>query len=169
MKLYPNLYLNNLKEITIELLKKNNIKGLILDIDNTLIDFDKKLLEGCEEWCDNLKAQGIKMCILSNTNKQYKVKKVAEILNLEYLYFAHKPNKKGFKKAKELLNLEPQNIAVVGDQLFTDVLGANHAKMFSILVKPLNEKDIWITRLKRPIEQFFIKRYEKKRGTKDVF
>ena len=98
MKLYPNLYLNNVKEITIELLKKNNIKGIILDIDNTLIDFDKNLLEGCEKWCDNLKKQGIRMCILSNTNKVHKVKKVAEILDLQYLYFAHKPNKKGFKK-----------------------------------------------------------------------
>ena len=106
MKLYPNLYLNNLKEITIELLKKNDIKGLILDIDNTLIDFDKKLLEGCEEWCNNLKKEGIKMCILSNTNKQYKVKKVADTLNLEYLYFAHKPNKKRIYESKGIIKIK---------------------------------------------------------------
>lgn len=55
MILYPKLYLTNVKEITIEILKKHNIKGLILDIDNTLIDFDKNLLEGCIEWCENLK------------------------------------------------------------------------------------------------------------------
>lgn len=169
MKLYPNLYLNNLKEITIELLRKNNIKGLILDIDNTLIDFDKKLLEGCEEWCDNLKAQGIKMCILSNTNKQYKVKKVADILNLEYLYFAHKPNKKGFKKARELLNLEPQNIAVVGDQIFTDVLGGNRSKMFTILTKPIDTRDIWLTRLKRPFEKPILKRYLRKKENNNEY
>jgi len=62
MNLYPKLYLNNVKEITIELLKENNIKGLILDVDNTLINLEKQLLEGCEEWCNNLKQQGIKMC-----------------------------------------------------------------------------------------------------------
>jgi len=164
MNLYPNLYLKNIKEITIELLNKNNIKGLILDIDNTLIDFDKNLLEGTEKWCENLKSQGIKMCILSNTNKVHKVKKVADILKLEYLYFAHKPNKKGFKKAKEILKLEPQNIAVVGDQIFTDVLGGNKSKMFTILTKPIDTRDILITKVKRPFENLVIKKYLKKEG-----
>ena len=69
MILYPNLYCKNVLEITVEYLKQNDIKGLILDVDNTLIDLDRKILAGCEEWCSNLKKQGIKMCILSNTNK----------------------------------------------------------------------------------------------------
>lgn len=162
MKLYPHLYLNNIKEITIELLKQNNIKGLILDIDNTLINFDKNLIPGCEDWCNNLKANGIKMCILSNTNKVHKVKKVAETLDLEYLYFAHKPNKKGFKKAKEILELNPENIAVVGDQIFTDVLGGNRSNMVTILTKPIDARDIWLTRLKRPFEKIVLKRYLRK-------
>lgn len=122
MNLYPKLYLNNVKEITIDLLRKYKIRGLVLDIDNTLIDFDKNLIDGCEEWCNTLKKQGIKMCILSNTNKLHKVKKVADILNLEYIYFAHKPSKKGFKNCTEILKLPPENIAVVGDQIFTDVI-----------------------------------------------
>ena len=162
MNLYPKLYLNNIKEITIEILNKNNIKGLILDIDNTLIDYDKQLLEGAKAWCENLKSCDIKMCILSNTNKVHKVKKVAEILNLEYIYFAHKPNKKGFRKAQEILNLEPENIAVVGDQIFTDVLGGNKSKMFTILTKPIDTRDIWLTRLKRPFEKVVIKNYKKR-------
>lgn len=162
MLLYPKIYVTNVKEITIELLRKNKIQGLILDIDNTLIDFDKKMLEGTQEWCTNLKKQGIKMCILSNTNKLHKVKKVAEILELEYLYFAHKPNKKGFNNAKKLLKLEPENIAVVGDQIFTDVLGGNRSKMFTILTKPIDSRDIWLTRLKRPFEKIVIKMYLKR-------
>jgi len=80
------------------------------------------------------------------------------------LYFAHKPNKKGFKKAKELLNLQEENIAVVGDQIFTDVLGGNKSKMFTILVKPLDERDILITRVKRPFEKAVINRYLRKGG-----
>lgn len=163
MNLYPKLYLNNVKEITLELLKKNNIKGLILDIDNTLIDFDKKMLDGLEEWCNNLKAHNIKMCILSNTNKVHKVKRVAEVLDLEYLYFAHKPNKKGFNKAKEILKLEPKNIAVVGDQIFTDVLGGNRSEMFTILTKPIDTRDIWLTRIKRPFEKVVVKKYLKRK------
>lgn len=166
MNLYPSIYLKNIKEITIELLNENNIKGLILDIDNTLIDFDKNLLAGTEKWCENLKAQGIKMCILSNTNKVHKVKKVADILKLEYIYFAHKPNKKGFNKAKEILKLEPQNIAVVGDQIFTDVLGGNKSKMFTILTEPIDTRDILITKVKRPFERIVLKKYLKKEGKK---
>ncbi len=163
MIFYPDLYLNNVKEITIEILKKNNIKGLILDIDNTLIDFDKHLLNGCEEWCNNLKKNGIKMCILSNTNKIAKVEKVANILNLQYLYFAHKPNKKGFKRAKEILKMDSKNIAVVGDQIFTDVVGGNRSKMFTILTKPIDTRDIWITTLKRPFEKIILKKYIKRK------
>ena len=170
MLLEPNLYLNSVKDITVDILRENKIKGLILDVDNTLIDFNENILEGVKDWIVEMKKQNMKFCIVSNSNKVEKIQMVADTLQIEdYFYFAKKPLKCGFKKAKKRMNLKESNIAVVGDQLFTDVLGANHAKMFSILVKPLNEKDIWITRLKRPIEQFFIKRYEKKRGTKDVF
>lgn len=165
MNLYPDLYLNNVKEITPEILEKNNIKGLILDIDNTLIDYDKALLKGCVEWCKELKKNGIKMCILSNTNKLDKVKRVAETLELEYLYFAHKPSKKGFKKAINLLKLKKENIATVGDQIFTDVFGGNRCNIFTILTKPIDTRDIFITKLKRPFENIVIKKYLKKKGS----
>ena len=165
MNLYPDIYIENVKSIDIELLNKYEIKGLILDIDNTLIDYDKKMLDGAKEWCDTLKEQGIKMCILSNTNKAYKVKKVADILNLEYEYFAHKPSRKGFDKAKKILNLESQNIAVVGDQIFTDVLGGRRSNMKTILTKPIDERDILITKIKRPFEKIVINKYLKKEET----
>ena len=122
MILYPDIYLKNVKEITIELLNKNNIKGLLLDVDNTLIDFDLKILEGSKQWCNNLKENGIKICILSNTNKIEKVKMVAKELDLEYINFAKKPFKNGFKRALKFLELEPKNVAAVGDQIMTDVL-----------------------------------------------
>ena len=159
MILYPDKYVNNVKEITIDFLKDNNIQGLILDVDNTLIDYDKKMLDGAKEWCEGLKNHGIKMCILSNTNKLKKVKNTADILGLEYLYFARKPNRRGFAKAKELLKLEPQNIAVVGDQIFTDVLGGNRCKMYTILTKPVDSRDFWYTKVKRPLEKVILKKY----------
>ena len=169
MNLYPDLYLKNVTEITMEILNKYNIKGLILDIDNTLIDYDKNLPEEFITWCKNLKEQGIKMCILSNTNKKYKVEKVAKELNLEYIYFAHKPSKKGFYKAKELLKLKEKTIATVGDQVFTDVWGGRRCNMFTILTKPIDKRDILITRIKRPFENIIIKKYLKSKGEKNVF
>ena len=78
MNIYPDLYLDSVKNINATLLKKNNISGLILDVDNTLIDFDKNLVEGAEKWCENLKNEGIKCIILSNTSKQEKAANVAK-------------------------------------------------------------------------------------------
>lgn len=159
--LYPNEYFNNVKEITLEFLNKNNIKGLILDVDNTLINLDRKMPAGVSDWAKELKENGIKICLLSNSNKVDKVVAVSKILNVPYIFFARKPLKSGFSKAKKILELENENIAVVGDQILTDVIGANRCNMFSILVKPLEEKDYLITRIKRPFENLIIKRYEK--------
>ena len=161
MIFYPNGYFNKVSEISLEYLKENNIKGLILDVDNTLIDYYRNIGEDTIEWVDSLKQNGIKMCILSNSEKQEKVKAVAEKLSLEYSYFGMKPLKKGFKKAQKMLGLECNEIAAVGDQIFTDVIGSNRMKMFSILVEPIEEKDIFVTRLKRPIENYIKKKYLK--------
>ena len=162
MILYPKLYLNNVKEINISMLNKYNLKGLILDVDNTLIDYNKNLLEGLESWAEDLKSQGIKLCILSNSNHKNKVENVAKKLDIPYIYFAQKPLKNGFNKAKEILKLQPNEIGVVGDQILTDVIGANKSNMFPILVKPIDKKDIFITKVKRPIEQVIINKYLKK-------
>ena len=161
MILYTNRYIEKVTDIDVKFLEENSIKGLILDVDNTLIDYDKKMIDGLEQWAEELKQNNIKLCILSNSNKKDKVKKISEVLEVPYFYFAKKPFKFGFKKAKTLLNLENKNIAVVGDQIFTDVLGANRCKMYSILVKPIAEKDIWITVFKRPLENKIIEKYKK--------
>lgn len=161
MILYPKLYLNKVTDITINILKKHNIKGLILDVDNTLLDLDKNILEGAEEWCKELQGQGVKFYVVSNSNKKEKVKMVASKLGIPYIFFAMKPLKKGLNEAKNGMNIPNENIAVVGDQIFTDVLGANRCKMTSILVKPIAEKDIFITVIKRPLEKYIIKQYEK--------
>lgn len=159
MLLYPKFYCKRITNLNVEFLKENNIKGLILDVDNTLIDFDLNVLEGLEKWHEEIKKNGIKTIILSNTNKKEKIKKISTLLDIDYIMFAKKPLKSGFKKAKQKLNLKEENIAAVGDQIFTDVIGANRCKMFSILVEPINKKDIWITRFKRPIEKMIIKKY----------
>lgn len=78
MLLYPRLYLESVKQITIQMLEQNNIKGLILDVDNTLIDFDKNMPEGIKEWAYNMKENGIKLCIVSNSNHKEKVENTAK-------------------------------------------------------------------------------------------
>ena len=162
MILYPNVHLKSVLEITIEFLHKNQINALILDVDNTLIDYDKNLQLEIIEWAKNLKANNIKLYILSNTNKKDKVEQVSQKLKIKYNYFAKKPLKTGLLKAQKELQEKPENVAVVGDQIFTDVLGGNRCKMFTILIEPIAEKDIWLTKVKRPIEIFIKKKYLKK-------
>lgn len=162
MNIYPKFYFDKVTDIKLDFLKENNIKALILDVDNTLIDIDRKMIDGLVKWHNEIKNGGIKTIILSNSNKIDKIEKVANTLNIEYLYLGLKPLKKGFKQAIEKLELKPENIAAVGDQIFTDVIGANRCNIFSILVKPISKKDLWLTKWKRPIEQKVIDNYLKK-------
>ena len=89
--LYPNAYFKNVLEITIDFLNENKIKGLILDVDNTLIDYNRNMLNGLEKWAEHMKQNNIKLYILSNSNKKDKVSYIANKLNIEYSYFAKKP------------------------------------------------------------------------------
>lgn len=161
MNFYPNAYFESVKDINIDFLRKYNIKALILDVDNTLIDYYKNLSNEIITWAQNLKKQSIKIYILSNTNKKQKVIDVAEKLDVPFEMFAKKPSKKGFIKIKNILKIEEKNIAVVGDQLFTDVVGGNRCNMFTILVDPVTKKDYWYTAWKRPFENMIKKRIGK--------
>lgn len=169
--LYPDLYLKKVEDITIDIIIKNKIKLLILDVDNTLIDYYKNLSDDIIKWSKEMRGQGIKMFILSNTNNKEKVEKVAKALDIEYKNFAMKPLKKGFKYVQNQTKFKPENIAVVGDQIFTDVLGGNRCNMFTILVDPIDEKkEYWYTAWKRPIEESIKKKYVAKKGiNKDVY
>ena len=158
MNIYPNVYFKSVLEITIEFLNKNKIKALILDVDNTLIDYYKNLSPEVLSWATELQGQGVKMYILSNTNKKEKVENVAKKLGLPYRMFAKKPSKKGFLKVQEKLNINSENIGVVGDQIFTDVIGGNRCNMFTILVDPVTSKDYWYTAWKRPVENIIKKK-----------
>ena len=112
-KLYPDELLKKVEDITIQFIQKNKLKALILDVDNTLIDYNKNLSEEKIEWVKNLKGQGVKLYILSNTNKKEKVKKVAEKLEIPYILYAKKPAKTGFLKIQKELNLKPEQIGVI--------------------------------------------------------
>lgn len=163
MIIYPKAHFNRVEQITIEFLQRNKIKALILDVDNTLIDYQKNMSESVEKWAKEMKGQGIKLYILSNTNHKEKVEKVSKRLNVPYHNLAKKPFKSGFLKVQRELQEEARRIGVVGDQIFTDIIGGNRCHMFTILVEPINEKDFWYTAWKRPLENRIKQRYQKQR------
>ena len=153
----PNARFNKITDIKPEFLKENNIKGLILDVDNTLITLDKEPLEDVEKWILKMKESGFKICIASNSIHKTRVKTIADELEIPYIYFSIKPMKRGLKKAMEILELEPQYIAEIGDQVFTDVMGANRMQMFTILTEPISPEKFHVGRVKRRIEKRVLK------------
>mgnify|MGYP004615037763 FL=1 len=162
MIFYPKSYFKNITEINADFFQEKHIKAILLDIDNTLIDKNNNMVEGLEDWIENVKKRNIKFCILSNTNNKKKAKKIANLLDIPYIYFAKKPLKIGFKKAKKILKInDSKEIAVIGDQVLTDVFGANRCSMYSILVEPLKQNDIWITKINRVIERRILAKYFK--------
>ena len=163
MFLYPNAYFEKVQDITIQFLIKNKIKAMILDVDNTLIDKKENLSEEIINWAKEIKGQGVKLYILSNSNKKQKVEKISKKLDIPYVYFGMKPLKRGFNKVKKALKEEDSRIAVVGDQIFTDIIGGNRSKMFTILVEPINEKEYWYTAWKRPIENRIKRKIQKEK------
>ena len=147
-------YFEKVTDVSVEYLKENNIHAVLVDLDNTTLDLKGNILEGLEKWHEKVAAEGIEVMILTNSNQKKRIKKVAKALDIHYILFACKPFKRGFKKAQKILDLPYENIALIGDQIYTDILGANKVGMHSILVDPIIEStDYFFTIIKRPFER----------------
>lgn len=161
-KYYPDLYCDSIRHIDLDLLESKGIKGIILDIDNTLVPMHRKDAdENATTWIAQLKSRGFKVCILSNAAEK-RVLRFNKDIDVIAIHRAFKPAGKAFLKAAEALELEPENIAVVGDQIFTDILGGNKANMLTVLVKPIDKKEILYVRLKRTPEKIVLKSFAQK-------
>ncbi|MPM65233.1 hypothetical protein SDC9_112128 [bioreactor metagenome] len=151
-KLFPDFYYRNIYQIDRTQLNKLGIKGLILDIDNTLVPHGSQYVDReLKIWIDNLRNEGFKMILVSNNNKN-RVQQFAERLGLKHIYNANKPLKGCFLKGAALIGLQNRNIAVAGDQIFTDVLGANRCGMVSILIDPIKKRDALLSKMKYVLE-----------------
>lgn len=165
-KYYPDLLINSIKDISLDFLRANNIKGLILDIDNTLVaTHTKEADDDLVSWSKRMQENGIKLCIVSNASLN-RVTLFNRKLNIAAIHRAYKPSIKGFLRGAEKMGLKPSNVAMVGDQIFTDVYGGKKAGMKTILVKPIDPREFFFVRLKRFPEKFILKSFNKKRGQK---
>lgn len=145
-------------DITPVFLKKHGIKGLILDVDNTLTPHDAPVpAKGIVRWLEDMKNNGIKLIIVSN-NHAGRVKPFADPLGLDFVSDSGKPLKRGYIAAMRKMGLSPDETAAVGDQLFTDVWGANFSKIKMIYVEPmeLEPKSKRFIRFKRILEKPFL-------------
>lgn len=156
---YPDVYIDRIQHINLDLLAKNGIKGMILDIDNTLVpNHVKDADENVVNWIEKVKKAGFKICIVSNASKK-RVIRFNQNLKVYAVHRAAKPSKKALLKATELMGIKPDETAIVGDQVFTDIYGGNRLGMFTILVRPIDKNEFFFVRLKRLGEKFILSRY----------
>ncbi|MDE5583547.1 MAG: YqeG family HAD IIIA-type phosphatase [Ruminococcus sp.] len=149
-------YFRKITDITPDFLRKLGIKGLILDVDNTLTTHDNPIpAEGVAEWIEMIKKNNIKLIIVSN-NHPPRVKPFADLLGIDFVSEGKKPLPKGFKEAFKSLNLPKKNISAVGDQIFTDVLGANLFGIKMLYTAPIEPENTAFFRLKRTLEKPFL-------------
>lgn len=152
----PTYVFDKVGEITPEFLHKKQIKGLLLDLDNTLTTHNNPVPpQSSLDWLDKMRAAGIKLMIVSN-NHAPRVTPFAEQLGLEFVSEGKKPLTFGYTRAIKRLGLEKRSVAAVGDQIFTDVLGSNLKGIRSIFVFPIEPETSLPFRFKRAIEKAFL-------------
>ncbi|HET7657894.1 MAG TPA: YqeG family HAD IIIA-type phosphatase [Bacillales bacterium] len=155
-KFLPNEHVESIFEIRPKQLKKLGIKGVITDLDNTLVEWDQpdatpELLK----WIQLMRDNGILITIVSNNNKE-RVSSFSGPVELPFIYKARKPMTRAFRQAMNDMNLKKNEIVIVGDQIFTDVLGGNRLGVHTILVVPIARNDGWMTKLNRKMEYFLL-------------
>jgi HAD superfamily phosphatase (TIGR01668 family) len=156
--LRPKLFAESIKDISVEALLKLGKKGVLVDLDNTLTIWESEVLpQEAIDWIEAAKKQGLKVCLLSN-NKGERVKRLAGILGIPYVDKATKPRRRAFRQGMETLGTDPAETAVIGDQIFTDVLGGNRLKLYTILVVPISTHEFTGTKLMRIVERAVLKR-----------
>jgi HAD superfamily phosphatase (TIGR01668 family) len=158
--LIPNIHVSSPYGLDIEILKKNSIRGIIIDIDNTLVPWSEKYADQkVIDLVEKLIKAGFKLCILSNGTKN-RVSEFNKDLKLPAVHNAAKPSSASYRKALKLLGTEPENTAVIGDQIFTDILGGNRLGLFTVLVVPISSKEFIWTKFVRQIEKLILRKYK---------
>jgi uncharacterized protein len=141
-------------------LAARGMKGVVLDLDNTLAEWrGKEASPAIDLWLGRLRAAGLTACIVSNAATTLRVRRIADRLGLPWVTRAVKPLRRAFLRAMYLMKTTPATTAVVGDQLLTDILGGNRLGMYTILVEPLGPREGISTRLQRPFERMAKRRW----------
>ena len=160
MLLKPKIKLKRITDISLSILKKYDIDTLILDVDNTMSTHHGQVLtDGLSDWIDMMHKNNIGLIVLSNSKEQ-RVKPFAEKINLPYISLGLKPLPFGYFKALKKGGSKRKNTAIVGDQIFTDILGGNLVGIKTILLTPIKPEDGISFKIRRKIEKFLFKIYK---------
>ncbi len=162
MLLKPDIKLRGITDITVELLNKYNIKALLLDVDNTMSTHHGTVLtDGLMEWIAKMQQSCIKLMVLSNS-KRFRIEPFAARIGLPFISLGCKPLPTGYLRGIKALGEKRKNVAIVGDQIFTDVLGGNAVGVKTILLTPIKLEDGWSFKVRRNLEKKIYKKYNLK-------
>ena len=151
----PNMIAPALPNLTVSLLKQKNIQLLMLDFDNTIVPYTTNVpTPEMEDWLRRMVSSDIKLCVVSNSRKD-RVKRFCGQYGIACITHAKKPFSKGIRQCMQQYGMQPEVCALAGDQIFTDTLGANCAGVQSILVKPIDNHNIWL-KARHVLEQPYI-------------
>lgn len=157
---YPKKIADSAYVIDYKKLYKEGYRGIIFDIDNTLVEHGADATPRAISLIAKIKEIGFDVCLISN-NKKERVTRFNREIKVKYVYNAKKPAKKNFIKATKLMGTTIENTVFVGDQLFTDVFGANRIGMMSFFVKPIHPKEEIQIVFKRKLERIVLKHYRR--------
>ena len=161
---FPDEYVASTYVIPFEKLYEEGYRGVIFDIDNTLVPHDAPADARAKKLFARLSELGFEACLLSN-NQEPRVKMFNEEIGAHYIYDAHKPSRKNYLKAMEIMGTDFSTTLFVGDQLFTDVWGAKRTGIHNILVKPIHPKEEIQIVFKRKLEKIVLYFYKKQKRT----
>lgn len=157
--LFPKEMVESVRHINYDRLWEMGIRGLIFDIDNTLVTFDvKKPTEDIIEFLHTLTKKGFDICFLSNNGK-VRVEGFCEGLGYPHIWKAKKPGIKKISEALAILGHKKTKVVIIGDQIFTDCFCGNRLGIYTILTKPIAKRDEWTVKLKRWPEKFVLKAF----------
>lgn len=158
-KLFPDIYYDSTYHIDFQSYYDKGYRGIIFDIDNTLVPHDAPADDRSIKLISELKEIGFQVLFLSN-NKEPRVKMFNDAVHCTYIYKAHKPSASGYEKAMKKMGTDKDTTMSVGDQIFTDVWGARNAGILSVMVKYMNPKERLQIILKRRLEWIILKCYK---------
>ena len=160
-KYVPKMYKRNILDIDYDALKKINIKCLMYDLDNTVLEVNKTIPRKEFVYLIKKLKKDFEVFIISNNTSKKRLSTCADALGVEYVRFALKPFSRGFSLIKNKYNFSKDEMCIIGDQLMTDVLGGNRYGIYTILVDPLSEKELKVTGFNRALENKKIKKLSK--------
>lgn len=161
-RFFPDESVSSTYDIDFQSLYEEGYRGILFDIDNTLVEHGKGASDQALDLFRRLEQMGFQCCLISN-NKKQRVSSFNEKIGAHMIFNAHKPRRKGYREAMEMMGTNKENTLFVGDQLFTDIWGAKRIGIRNILVKPINKNEEIQIVLKRYLEKIILKEYRQKK------